>query len=81
MFLRDVGHTSVNNFLHASAGTRNIDCPVFVLCRYVHIGGPHNMLLRPDPGGVGVLLQLSQEVRAPSCVLRKQGVLHMQSLH
>lgn len=39
------------------------------------------MLLRPDPGGVGVLLQLSQEVRAPSCVLRKQGVLHMQSLH
>lgn len=37
------------------------------------------MLLRLDPGGVGVLLQLSQEVRAPSCLFRKQGVLHMKA--
>lgn len=43
---------------------------------YVSVGGPCNTLLRLDPVGVGVLLQLSQEVRAPSCLLRKQEVLH-----
>ena len=69
--LEGPGQTGVTNFLHTSAGTSNTYCPVLtVLCHYARVGGPCNVLLRLDPVDVGVLLQLSQEVRAPSCLFR-----------